>query len=215
MTNDVSGARTSSGSPGPAGSAPATGAPRPWRPWGLIVVVAMVVSAVAGAFAQHAVDQHKAAITLYRNQISTTASRFFTEEERQLALPAAQRSDPYFSDIADSINEDPGVNDSGNLNVSVVAGSTNPAHQIAYAVSVSSPHASSTIVVWDIRLPGDVNQGTCVLSSSLAGAGPVTKDVELGGNMFLQPCQPSWWAPGPVDGRQPRLGLTPIPKPGR
>jgi len=179
------------------------------------VVVAMVVSAVAGAFAQHAVDQHKAAITLYRNQISTTASRFFTEEERQLALPAAQRSDPYFSDIADSINEDPGVNDSGNLNVSVVAGSTNPAHQIAYAVSVSSPHASSTIVVWDIRLPGDVNQGTCVLSSSLAGPGPVTKDVELGGNMFLQPCQPSWWAPGPVDGRQPRLGLTPIPKPGR
>jgi hypothetical protein len=215
MTNDVSGARTSTGSPGPAGSAPATGAPRPWRPWGLIVVVAMVVSAVAGAFAQHAVDQHKAAITLYRHQINTTASRFFTEEERQLALPAAQRSDPYFSVLADSISKDPGVNDSGNLTVSVVAGSTKPAHQIAYAVNVSSPHGSSTFVVWDIRLPGVVNQGTCLLSSSLLGPGPATRDLELGGNEFLGPCQPRWWAPGPVDGRQPRLGLTPIPKPGR
>jgi len=214
MTNDVSRTGTSTGSPDPRGSAPATGAPGPWRPWGLIVALAMVVAAVAGAFAQHAVDQHKAAVTLYRNQVATTLTRIFTEEERQIALPAAQRSNPYFSDIADSINGDSGVNDSGNLNVSVVAGSTNPAHQIAFAVSVSSPHASSTIVVWDVRLPGTVNQGTCVLSSSLAGPGPVTKDVELGGNMFLQPCQPSWWAPGPVDGSQPRLGLTPIPQPG-
>jgi hypothetical protein len=175
----------------------------------------MVVSAVAGAFAQHAVDQHKATITLYRNQINTTVSRFFTEEERQLALPAAQRSDPYFRVLAHSIGKDPGVNDSGNLTVSVVAGSTNPAHQIAYAVSVSSPHGSSTIVVWDIRLPGDVNQGTCLLSSSLLGQGPATRDLELGGNEFVQPCQPGWWAPGAVDGSQPRLGLTPIPKPVR
>jgi hypothetical protein len=175
----------------------------------------MVVSAVAGAFVQHAVDQHRAAITLYRNQINTTASRFFTEEERQLALPAAQRSDPYFSVLADSVSKDQGVNDSGNLTVSVVAGSTKPAHQIAYAFTVSSPHGSSTIVMWDVRLPGDVNQGSCLLSSSLLGPGPATRDLELGGNEFLQPCQRSWWAPGPVDGRQPRLGLTPIPKPGR
>jgi hypothetical protein len=178
------------------------------------VVLALVAAAVAVAFAQHAVDQHKAAITLYRNQVNTTVSRVFTEEERQLAQPATQRSDRYFSVLADSISKDPGVNGSGNLTVSVVAGSTSPAHQIAYAVSVTSPHGSSTIVVWDIRLPGDINQGTCLLSSSLLGPGPATRDLELGGNQFLGPCRPGWWAPGPVDGSQPRLGLTPIPKPG-
>ena len=69
--------------------------------------------------------------------------------------------------------------------------------------------------MWDIRLPGDVNQGTCLLSSSLLGPGPATRDLDLGGNEFAQPCRPSWWAPGPVDGSQPRLGLTPIPKPVR
>jgi len=36
-------------------------------------------------------------------------------------LPAAQRSDPYFSVLADSISKDPGVSDSGNLTVSVLA----------------------------------------------------------------------------------------------
>lgn len=69
--------------------------------------------------------------------------------------------------------------------------------------------------MWDIRVGGTSNQGTCVLSSSLAGPGSATKDIQLGGNVFLQPCQPSWWAPGPVDGSQPRLGLTPVPRPGR
>jgi hypothetical protein len=215
MANDVSRTRTSTGSSGPAGASPVAQAPRPGRPWRLIAVLAVIVSAAAGAVAQHAVDQHMAAITLYRNQINTTVTRIFTEEDRQLALPAAQRSDPYFEVLADSISQDPGVNDLGNLTVDIGAGSVRQAHQIAYAVTVSSSHGSSTIVVWDVRFPGDVNQGTCVLSSSLLGPGFATKDLELGGNEFVQPCQPSWWAPGPLDGRQPRLGLSPIPKPVR
>jgi hypothetical protein len=215
MANDVSSTRTSTGPAGPAGASPVAGTPRPWRSWRLIAVLAVVASGVAGAVVQHAVDQHKAAVALYRNQISTTISRIFTEEERQIALTTAQRSDPYFDDIADSISQDPGVNDSGNLTVGIVAGSTRPAHQIAQAVSIESPYAVSTVVVWDIRVGGTSNQGDCVLSSSLAGPGSATADVQLGGNMFLQPCLPSWWAPGPVDGRQPRLGLTPIHKPVR
>lgn len=215
MANSVSGTRTGTGSPGPVGSRPVAGVPRPVSRWWLIAVLAAMASAVAGAIVQHAVDQHKAEVTLYRNQVGTTVTRFLAEEDRQLAQPAAQRSDPYFSDLADSISQDPGVSDSGNLTVSVVAGSTSPAHQIAYAVSVSSPHGSSTIVVWDIRVGGTANQGTCVLSSSLLGPGRATADLDLGGDMFVEACQPRWWAPGPVDGSQPRLSLTPIPRPAR
>jgi hypothetical protein len=79
----------------------------------------------------------------------------------------------------------------------------------------TSPYAESTIALWDIRLRGTSNQGVCVLTSSLAGNGRVTEDVQLGGHIFLQPCLSSWWAPGPVDGSQPRLSLANIHEPPR
>ena len=113
MTNDVSRTRTSTGSPGPVGSAPATEAPRPWRPWWLITILAVVVSLVAGAFVQHAVDQHKAAITLYRIQVDTTVSRFLGEEEPPARPAGSAAQHLSFSAVADSISQDPGVGDSG------------------------------------------------------------------------------------------------------
>jgi hypothetical protein len=225
MANDVSGSRTATGSPGSVGSSPAAAGRQPLRLWWPITILAAAAALVAGLLVQRAVDHHRAAITAYRVQVSSTLAQLGTEADRQLARPAAQRSLSALSDLADSISQDAGLRDPGlsgtglseldPLIVSVGSGGIDPVGQIAFEVTITTPYAESTIVVWDIRVDGNSNQGACVLSSSLAGPGPATKDVQLGGNMFLQPCQRKWWAPGPVDGSQPRLGLTPIAKPVR
>lgn len=223
MANDVSGIRTGTGSrsPGPVGSPPVAARPGP-RLWWPVTILAVVAALVAGVLVQRAVDHHRAAITAYRVQVNSTLSQLGNEADRQLAQPASQRSLSAISDLADSISQDAGLRDPGlsgsgpteqdPLTVALGSGSIDPAGQIAFEVTITTPYAESTIVVWDIQVDGNVNQGNCVLSSSLAGPGRVTGNLDLGGHYFLQPCLDRWWSPGPVDGRQPRLSLANIPE---
>jgi hypothetical protein len=213
MASEVAGPAgtlTSEGTPGPGPVSAAGGRPA-GRPWWLLAVLAAVVALVVGAVADHILDQRSAAVSLYRAQINTTLARFGLEADRQLGRPVSQRSASAFGDLGDSIGQDSGVNGSGDLSVEFGTGSVQPAGQIAFAVTVSSSHAATTLVVWDIRTNGSVNQGVCALSSTLAGSGRVTQDVQLGGSQYLQPCESRWWTPGPVDGTQPRLSLAGIP----
>ena len=216
MANDVSRTRTSTGSPGPVGSAPASQAPRPWRPWWLFTILAAIVSLVAGAVVQHAVDQRNAAATRYRIQVGTTVSRFLAEAGRQLRLPVAQRSISALSDVGDSISQDLGVSDQGNLTVELREGSTRQAGQIVFAVNITSPHADTTVVLWDLQAGDDPgaggNQGACVQYSSILGSGRATKELDLGDGQFLAACPASYWSPGPLDGKQPRFAHAGIHK---
>lgn len=182
--------------------------------WWLVTVLAVCGALVLGAFAQHVRDQRNAAQALYRTQVLTTVSRFLAEEERQVALPVAQRSATAFGDLADSISADQGVNGSGTLQVSLGAGSVAPTAQVAFATTVESPHASTTIAVWGISTNGGAvqNQGACVLWSTLLGPGRATTALDLGAGAQVQPCESQWWSPGPLNGKQPRLGLAGIPQ---
>jgi hypothetical protein len=84
------------------------------------------------------------------------------------------------------------------------------------AIPVSSPYASTTLAVWDVRdtSHGGVaeNQGACVLSSTLLGQGRARAALDLGGGEELQPCSPQWWSAGSARALQPRLGLAGIPR---
>jgi hypothetical protein len=182
--------------------------------WWLVTVLAVGVALVAGGSVQHVFDQRNAARTLYRTQVLTTVSRFLTEADSQFGRLRAQRSAVAFGDLAGSISADEGINGAGALHVSLGAGSAAPADQIAFSATVASPYASTTFAMWDIHTNGGAtqNQGVCVLWSSLLGAGRATTALNLGGGAELQPCSPSWWAPGPVTPRQPRLGLAGIPR---
>jgi len=186
----------------------------PRGPWWLVTVLAVAVALVVGGSVQRVLDQRNAARTLYRTQVLTTVSRFLTEADSQFGRPHAQRSAVAFGDLADSISADEGVNGAGTLQVSLGAGSAAPADQIAFSATVASPYASTTFAMWDIHANGGAtqNQGACVLWSSLLGAGRATTALNLGGGAGLQPCSPSWWAPGPVTPKQPRLGLAGIPR---
>jgi hypothetical protein len=227
MANDVSGIRASSGTSGPAGAPPVAEARRRPRLWWPITILAAVAALVAGVLVQRAVDHHRAAITAYRVQVNSTLSQLGTEADRQLARPASQRSLSAIDDLADSISQDAGLRDPGlsgsglseldPLIVALGSGSIVPAGQIAFEVTITTPYAESTIVVWDIRFSnqseGSVsNQGACVLTSSLLGPGRARTDLNLGGNYFVQPCLDQWWSPGPIDGKQPRLSLANIPE---
>ena len=226
MANDVSGARTGTGSPGPVGSPPGAAARQPPRLWWPITILAAVAALVAGVLVQRAVDHHRAAITAYRVQVDSALSQLGTEADRQLARPAAQRSLSAIDDLADSISQDAGLRDPGlsgsglseldPLTVALGSGSIVPAGQVAFEVTITTPYAESTIVVWDIRTSSRAasvsNQGACVLTSSLLGPGRARTDLDLGGHYFVQRCQDRWWSPGPVDGTQPRLSLANIPK---
>jgi len=216
MANDVSRTRTATGSPGPAGSAPVTGAHRPWRPWWLFTILAAIASLVAGAVVQHAVDQRNAAAFRYRIQVGTTVSRFLAEAGRQLRLPVSQRSISALSAVGDAISQDLGVNDQGNLTAELREGSTRQPRQIVFAVNITSPHADTTVVLWDLQAGDDPgasdSQGACVQYSSLLGSGRATRELDLGDGQFLAACPASYWAPGPLDGKQPRFALAGIHK---
>jgi hypothetical protein len=202
------------GSAGPRGGVPPA-ATRPRRSWWLLTLLAAGVSLVVGGSVQHAVDQRTAARNLYRMQVLTTVSRFLDEEDQQIALPVARRSAVAFGNLADSISADQGVNGSGTLQVSLGAGSAARPGQIAFATTVDSPYASTTVAVWELRDTSHgiaENQGVCVLWSSLLGSGRATAALSLGGGEERQPCLPSWWSAGPVTVTQPRLGLAGIPR---
>lgn len=188
--------------------------PRLW--WALTAVVACA-SLIIGATVQHFFDERAAARNEYKMQVLTTLSRFSDEEGRQAALPVAKRSAIAFGTLADSISQDQGVNGSGSLTVTLGAGSAGPRNQIAFAVTVASPYASTTIATWYISVTGhggsSTNEGACVLSSTLLSPGRATADLTLGGGEFLQPCSAGWFSSGPVTPRQPSLGLAGISEP--
>jgi len=211
----VSEAGTGQQAPGSPGAPPDAGQGGGQRRWRWLGVLLVLVSLVVGGSVQHAFDQRRAAQALYRIQVLTTASRFTTEEQRQIALPVAQRNVGAFSDLADSITADQGVNGASTLQVTLGSGSVAPFTQIAFDVTVSSPYASTTFVVWFVRdaSPGGVSGsdiGACVLSSSLLGSGRATTSVQLGGGAGLQPCWPQLWSASsnPMD---PDLALAGIP----
>jgi hypothetical protein len=187
---------------------------RPHGSWWLVTALAVGTAFVLGGFVVHVADQRNAARTLYRAQVLSTASRFLTEEGRQIALPVARRSAPAFGDLADSITADQGVNGAGMLQVSLGAGSAAQPAQIAFSTTVDSPYASTTFVVWYLSANGGAteNQGACVLWSTLLGPGRASTALDLGAGAQLPPCQPQWWSPGPLNASQPRFGLAGIPR---
>jgi hypothetical protein len=195
------------------------GRARPPRFFWLITVVAVCASLVLGASVQHFFDQRNAARSQYRMQVLTTISRFLDEEGSQVAQPVSHRSAAAFGALADSISQDQGVNGSGTLTVSLGAGSATPPSQVAFSVTVASPYGSATIATWYISMTSgggsSINEGACVLSSSLLGSGGdgrATAPLSLGGGAFVQQCESRWWSPGPVTATQPRLGLAGIPE---
>ena len=216
----------SSGTVSPAGtSRPAGGSrstsgvrhsagPRRWWWLGALLVVA---SLIAGGTVVRTVDQRHARRVLYDTQVLTTASRFLDEERSQIALPVAQRKAGSFSDLADSINADPGVNGGGTLQVTTGTGSAATFTQIAFEVTVSSPYASTTLAVWLVRGagPGGMNTqnaGACALHSSLLGSGRATSFLNLGAS-GLQPCWPQLWSANSPGPGQPHLAWAGIPQP--
>ena len=151
-------------------------------------------------------------------QVLTTEWRFLDEEARQLALPVAQRSASAFDDLANQISGDGGVNGNGTLQVSLGAGSTAPT-QIDFAVTVASPYASTTVVVWYVLVSGHgsvgTNEGGCALSSTLLGPGRASTDLELGGHSFVPPCTNDMWSSS-TGAINPHFGAAGIPQsPGR
>lgn len=205
---------TGSGPPGFGGGSP-PGVTRPRRSWWLLTALAVAVAVIAGGSVQHAFDQRNAARDLYRMQVLTTEWRFGDEEARQLALPVAQRNASAFDDLASQISADGGVNGSGTLQVSLGAGSTAQRTQIDFAVTVASPYASTTVVVWYVLLSGHgsvgIDQGACALSSTLLGPGRATADLELGGHYFVPPCTNDMWSSS-TGAINPHFGAAGIPQ---
>jgi hypothetical protein len=187
------------------------------RRWWWLLLLVVAASLVIGGTVQHAFDQRSAARTLYDIQVLTTASRVIGEEQQQIALPVAQRSAAAFADLADSINSDLGVNGNGTLDVMVGTGSAATFTQIAFEVTVTSPYASTTFVVWFVRGAGPAgmsssDSGTCLLSTSLEGPGAATGYLNLGSS-GLQPCTPDLWSAHPKTPLAPDLALAGIRKP--
>jgi len=209
----VSPAEAGSGSAGFSGeAAPAdTGPRRSWWPW---LIAALLASAafVAGGTVEHAADQANASRDLYRAQVLTTLSRFLGEERQLIAAPAAQRNASVFSDLADSITADQGVNQSGMLTVSAGAGSVGQQEQIVFTVTVASPHGTSAFAVWYLRPagPSSSDAGACVLWSTLSGSGRATGNLNLGGSYFEPPCPSRYWTSASTDPTQPHFALAGI-----
>jgi hypothetical protein len=149
-------------------------------------------------------------------QVLTTYSRFTDAENQQIELPPAERSASVFGDLASSISSDSGVNGSGTLTVSLGAGSAAPPSQIAFSVTVSSPYATSVMVICYIYSASKAgvssSNGACVLSSSILGPGRATTDLAVGGSESIEACSSRWWSAGPAGPGQPRLGLAGIPR---
>ena len=206
-------ASAGSGTVGFRGAGPAASA-RPGGRWWLLAALAAAASLIVGGSVQHAFDQQRATRTLYRMQLLTTESRFLDAERSQVAAPVGQRSAIAFDHLAAQISKDGGVNGYGTLSVSLGAGSAAQPTQIAFAVTVASPYASTTVAVWSILVTGQgavsSDAGACVLWSTLLGPGRATTDLQLGGGYFVPPCSPRWWSAGPI--MQPHLGAAGIPQ---
>jgi hypothetical protein len=209
----VSQAEAESGSAGLSDEAPpaATG---PRRSWWLWLIAALIASAafVAGGTVEHAVNQRNASRDLYRAQALTTISRFLAEERQLVAVPAGQRSASVFSDLADAITADPGVNESGTLKVSAGEGSAAQQEQIIFTVTVASPHGTTAFAVWYLtpQGPASSDAGACVLWSTLLGSGRAKANLNLGGSYFEPPCPSQYWTSSSTDPTQPHFGVAGI-----
>lgn len=151
---------------------------------------------------------------MYGTQVLSTASRFLDEENCQIALPIARRSAAAFGSLGDNIGNDLGINGENTLNVEAAAGSTAPLTQIAFEVTVSSPYASTTFVLWTVRGPGphgnaEQNVGSCLMSSTLLGPGRANTGLNFD-ESGLQPCTPDLWRPSPKSAVKPDLALAGI-----
>jgi hypothetical protein len=211
-------ARASAAQAGPPAPAAVPGGahPAPWqqRWFWLIAVLVALAALVVGGSAQHAVDQRRAARAFYGTQVLSAASRLLDEENRQIALPVARRSAAAFGSLGDSIGNDLGINGENTLGVTLGTGSTAPLTQIAFEVTVSSPYASTTFVLWTVRGPGpqgnaEQNVGSCLMSSTLLGPGRATTGLNFD-ESGLQPCTPDLWRPSPRSAVKPDLALAGI-----
>jgi hypothetical protein len=213
--------QTSAAQAGPAGPVTVPGGPsrRPRQQhyfWFITVLVALAALVIGGSV-QHFFDQRNAKRLFYGTQLTSTEYRFLDEETRQLALPVARRSSGALSDLGDSIDQDGGINPDGTLDVELGTGSAGPLTQIAFEVTVSSLYASTTVVVWAVRGPDGVNeldQGACLLSSTLVGPGRATADLHFGA-VFVPACTPDLWRASPVSAVKPDLTLAGIPRAGQ
>jgi hypothetical protein len=98
--------------------------------------------------------------------------------------------------------------------VTLGTGSTAPLTQIAFEVTVSSPYASTTFVLWTVRGPGphgnaEQNVGSCLMSSTLLGPGRANTGLNFD-ESGLQPCTPDLWRPSPKSAVKPDLALAGI-----
>jgi hypothetical protein len=211
------------GAAGPADpvTVPSGPSPRPWQQhyfWPIAVLVALAALVIGGSV-EHAVDQRHAVRGFYATQLTSTESRFLDEEGRQIALPVARRSAVAFGNLGDSIGQDLGIDPDSTLDVELGTGSVGPLTQIAFAVTVSSPYASTTVVLWTVRGPGaaganEQNVGTCLLASTLDGPGRAHAEIHFG-HILLEPCTPDLWRPSPASAVLPDLALAGIPTTGR
>jgi len=184
---------------------------RPGPRW---LLAAVAVAALAALIAVPLIvtsARHRAtALALYRSQLLTDTKRFAAEEF--------------------SLGMRPAHSGTGTLRVSVGAGGVTSVRvksrasggrleQIAYAITVTSPYASTRIAVWnleEISSPGAYqnlidNQSWCVLSSTLLGPGPARTNLDLGGGHYLPWCRSAWLGSGPLTaGPDPSLGLAGI-----
>jgi hypothetical protein len=220
-------AETSAAQADPAGPAdpvtvPRGFSPRPWQQHYFWLITALVALAalVVGGSVEHAIDKRHAVRAFYATQLTSTEFRFWDEEGRQIALPVARRSVGPFFNFGDSIGQDLGINPDSTLDVELGTGSVESLTQIVFAVTVSSPYASTTVVLWTVRGPGaagnddDQNVGGCLLTSTLDGPGRAHAEIHFG-NMFLEPCTPDLWRPSPASAVQPDLTRAGIPTTGR
>ena len=181
--------------PGPdSGAIRATARPaRPWWPWA-IVALAACAGLLAGGIAVHVIDRRIAARDSYRAQVLTTFTLFLAEERKLITLPVAQRDVGVFTDLADSLTQDPGINGSGTLQVVAGPVTADTPGQVVAAFTVSSAYAASSFAVWHLAPQGlsTSDEGTCVLSSTLLGSGDAVGPLDLGGGYRELPCPARW-----------------------
>ena len=212
---------------------------RPGPRWLLAAVALAVLAALIAVPVIILSARHQASsLTLYRTQLLTTAKRLGAEElslsggqpyapgDLPWNTPSQRHARGDISRAGLAINRDQAINGSGTLRVRVGPGGVTSmrvkhsaegpyrVEQIAYAVTVTSPYASTRIAVWNVREGNTTgafqglidSQGWCVLSSTLPGP-----DLELGGKHYQPWCQSKSLGSGPLTrGSGPWLGLAGI-----
>ena len=180
---------------------------RPWWPW-VIAALTACAGLLAGGIAVHVIDRRSAERGSYRAQVMTTFTLFLAEERKLITLPVAQRDVGVFTDLADALTQDPGINGSGTLQVEAGPVTADTPGQVVAAFTVSSAYATSSFAVWHLAPQGlsTSDEGTCVFSSTLLGSGPATGSLDLGGGYTEPPCPARWRSWDAAGSAQPAGG---------